>query len=46
MDKKPLLGSDPLEWIRWYVSEDNLKEFFNTPEKEWGKTYSGNVEQG
>jgi hypothetical protein len=24
---------------RWYVSEDNLREFFNTPEAKWGETY-------
>lgn len=44
MDKKPMLGSDTLEWIRdtrkvktsWYVSEDNVKEFFNKPEAKWG----------
>lgn len=24
---------------RWYVSEDNLKEFFNNPEAKWGETY-------
>jgi hypothetical protein len=44
MDKKPRLDSDPLEWIepgrqgiRWYVPEDNLKEFINTQEAKWGK---------
>jgi hypothetical protein len=24
---------------RWYVSEDTLKGFFNTPEVKWGETY-------
>jgi hypothetical protein len=47
MDKKPRLGSDPVEWIRdtrkvgirWFVSEDNVKEFFNNLEAKWGETY-------
>jgi len=28
----------PKVGTRWYVSEDNLREFFNTLEKEVGKT--------
>ena len=27
------------EHLLGYVSEDNLKEFFNTPEAKWGETY-------
>ena len=31
---------------RWYVSEDNLREFFNTPEAGWKRTYPEKEERG